>query len=58
MQQFAKRKGGKCLSEEYINAKTKLEWECRKGHRWFATPDNVTRGTWCPICRKRRNISS
>ena len=52
MQQFAIRKGGKCLSEEYVNAKTKLEWECKKGHRWFATPDNVTRerGTWCPKC--------
>jgi len=32
MQQVAKKRGGKCLSEKYVNAKTKLEWECRKGH--------------------------
>ncbi|MHA1855899.1 MAG: zinc-ribbon domain-containing protein [Promethearchaeota archaeon] len=50
IQQIAIKRGGKCLSVNYINARMKLGWECIKGHRWFATPDNVKRGTWCPKC--------
>ena len=29
MQQLAVRKGGKCLTEKYINCHTKLKWECK-----------------------------
>ena len=46
---------GKCLSPQYINARTKYEWECSKGHRWTARP-----GQWCRICvghNRRRNIT-
>ena len=50
VQKIAEERGGKCLSVNYINARMKLGWECIKGHRWFATPDNVKRGTWCPKC--------
>ncbi len=50
MQRIAKRRGGKCLSENYINCKTKLLWECKEGHQWEATPDNIKRKTWCPKC--------
>ncbi len=41
---------GKCLSEKFINTKTKLKWECNNGHVWEATPNNVKRGYWCPYC--------
>jgi hypothetical protein len=54
-QKYAKSKGGKCLSVEYIGCMANLEWECAEGHRWFATPNNVLRkdgGTWCAICVK------
>jgi len=48
---FAKQKGGNCLSKEYINKKTKLEWQCQKGHKWMATPDAIINaGRWCPEC--------
>lgn len=50
MQDLAKKQGGKCLSKRYINAKTKLRWQCKKGHIWEATPDNIKRGKWCPFC--------
>ena len=51
MQEIAEQRGGKCLSENYTNCKTKLEWQCREGHRWFSTPDNVkSGGYWCPYC--------
>lgn len=45
-------RGGKCLSNQYKNAHTKLEWQCKHGHSWVATPDKVKRGTWCPTCNK------
>ncbi len=52
MRSIASMYQGECLSNEYFNARTKLEWRCRLGHTWEATPDNVKRGGWCPICRK------
>ncbi|MCK5561674.1 MAG: zinc-ribbon domain-containing protein, partial [Thermoplasmata archaeon] len=50
MQNIAKSRGGKCLSKEYINTKTKLRWKCSEGHEWDATPNMIKNGTWCPIC--------
>lgn len=50
-QRVAKERGGACLSEEYINAKTPLEWICQNGHDWEAPSDDVLRkGTWCQEC--------
>lgn len=51
MKEIAKNKGGKCLSNAYVNAKVALQWECRKGHTFRATPDKVTQGSWCPECK-------
>jgi len=58
MQKIAKKRGGKCLSANYINSKSKLKWECKMGHQWEAIPSNVKNmGTWCPKCRKKnKNI--
>lgn len=50
MQQLAKKRGGKCLSEAYVNARTKLLWECKHGHRWRAVPRKIRQGRWCPYC--------
>ena len=50
MQTVAHTRGGNCLSEFYINARTHLYWECSRGHRWWAKPSNVRQGTWCPFC--------
>jgi len=50
MHELAVRRGGKCLSEVYINSKSKLEWQCSKGHVWKATPNNIIRKRWCRIC--------
>lgn len=52
MRILAKDKKGACLSTEYKNTKSKLEWICSKGHIWKMTPDNVKQGKWCPICAK------
>lgn len=50
MQRLAKIRGGKCLSSEYGNNKTKLEWQCKEGHRWKAVPSSVMSGSWCGKC--------
>jgi len=51
MQKHAEDKGGKCLSKVYKNAHTKLEWECKKGHKWFSVPVNIrNNNAWCPRC--------
>ncbi len=54
MREIANKRNGKCLSDRYINARTKLEWQCSKGHAWKTTPDGIKRGGWCPECAGKR----
>ncbi|WP_053180882.1 zinc-ribbon domain-containing protein [Sunxiuqinia dokdonensis] len=51
MHVLARERGGKCLSKEYKNCKTKMLWQCKHGHRFQSTPDNIKQGRWCPHCR-------
>lgn len=55
MQLIAKERGGKCLSKEYINSSTKLEWECAEGHIWQAKPSHIKDGSWCPECGNKKS---
>lgn len=50
MQAIAEKHGERCLSAHYVNANTRLEWECAEGRRWLAIPNSVKRGTWCRMC--------
>ena len=50
MRKIAKKRGGKCLSDAYVNSKTSLMWECTKGHQWEATPKSIKAGSWCKVC--------
>ena len=50
MKRIAKERGGICLSDSYVNIKTKLLWQCDKGHQWKATPGTIKSGSWCPYC--------
>jgi len=52
MHVLAKKRGGKCIADEYILNNVPIEWQCSEGHRWFAQPSNVTSGEWCPHCKK------
>lgn len=52
---FVENKNGKCLSDVFVNARTKLEFECEKGHRWFSLWSNIERNGWCPKCFLIRN---
>ena len=50
MKAIAEARGGKCLSEHYVNSQTKLKWACLAGHAWEAEPASVKQGRWCPEC--------
>jgi Zn finger protein HypA/HybF involved in hydrogenase expression len=51
LQQLAEQKSGRCLATHYVNSKTKLLWQCEKGHQWNATAFSIkTRDSWCPVC--------
>ena len=55
MQEIAKSRSGRCLSKIYEGTFVKLHWECSKKHKWWAAPQSVKRGTWCPVCGKITN---
>jgi hypothetical protein len=55
-QELAISKGGKCLSTEYKNNETYMEWKCKEDHTWFAVFNSVKqRCSWCPYCSKSRS---
>lgn len=56
MQQLAALKQGFCLSNNYIRSDIKLQWKCSNGHIWFAIPDNIRQGKWCPECKRLNTI--
>lgn len=52
-QEYAKNKGGQCLSSEYINNHTKMEWKCKNHSHpsWFSTYQSiVSNNHWCSLC--------
>ncbi len=56
-QELAANRGGMCLSETYVNARTVLQWRCADGHEWKAVPAKMKRGSWCPACANIRRRS-
>jgi hypothetical protein len=50
MRAIAHERGGRCLSEQYVNARQRLQWECGHGHVWWTSPMAIRRGCWCPSC--------
>ena len=56
MQEIAESRGGRCLSTTYVNSHTHLLFKCGNPNHppWKATPSNIRRGRWCPVCGHRR----
>lgn len=48
--QYFEKEGCLLLSTDYINAHTKLEFECSNGHRHEMTWNNFQKGERCPKC--------
>jgi len=57
MHSIAKKRLGFCLSVKYKNTNSHLKWQCKFGHIWKATPNNVKKGTWCPVCAGKVGFS-
>jgi hypothetical protein len=59
MHALAKSRGGKCLSDTFVNFHVPLRWRCAEGHEWSAEPNNIIgrgrkEGSWCPKCARKR----
>lgn len=55
---LAAEKDGKCLSVEYKNNKTNMQWECSLGHTWVATYDNISNANhWCHECGGTKKLT-
>lgn len=50
---IAIKRKGKCLSKYYLGSNVKMEFECKKGHKWLASPDKIKQNKWCPHCSKK-----
>jgi hypothetical protein len=50
VQAIAAARGGRCLSDTYVNHRTKLQWQCHRGHVWSTTPQVILKGHWCKEC--------
>lgn len=49
--EYAISRNGVCLSAEYENAHTKMEWRCSVGHRWFGGFGQMkSKRSWCDKC--------
>jgi hypothetical protein len=48
--QLAQKLGEVCLSHRYVNAKTRLLWQCKNGHSKVAVYSAVLRGHGCKQC--------
>ena len=46
----AARRGGKLLTETYVDSLTLMDWECAQGHQWRAVAHSIRQGHWCKRC--------
>lgn len=46
LKEIAEKNGGKIISTEYINNKTKMEFENIFGRKFYCTPNQIKRGVW------------
>jgi hypothetical protein len=54
MKALAVAKGGVCVSESYINVKSRLRWRCAAGHEWETQASVIIAGHWCLKCESLR----
>ena len=47
---YAKFRGGRCLSTVYLGARANYRFRCAHGHEWEASGTNIYAGKWCGAC--------
>lgn len=50
IQNIARERGGRFLSNEYSGNSIPYFWRCAHGHEWKATVSGIRGGSWCPEC--------
>lgn len=50
IQKQIRKRGGRLLSSEYKNNKSKIFIQCGKKHIWQTTWGTIQKGHWCPEC--------
>lgn len=56
-QDIARKKEGKCISREYKNNRTRLEFECKAGHKFKKRPSSIKEERWCPECAENKKLT-
>jgi len=54
LHQWAQKKKGKCLTDEYLGFDELYEWQCKKNHKWPASWSSIKGGTWCAECSQKK----
>jgi len=59
MHLLAEEKGIKFLSKEYLGVSELHQWECSKGHNWYAQPSNIKYIPYgkCPKCSGKAKLT-
>jgi hypothetical protein len=58
LMKIANSRGGTCLAAQYVSCNAKVAWQCREGHEWKASAQNIiANGSWCPFCWAKRRTS-
>lgn len=57
LQNIAKNKKGKLLTNVYLGYHIRHQWECSKGHIWETTPSKIKQGRWCHECNTRKKLN-
>lgn len=47
---IAESRGGKCLTDTYVNCFEPMKWQCQFGHTWVTPGSNIKQGRWCHVC--------
>ena len=54
---LARRNGGGLLSNEYVNTRVPISWQCAEGHGWSSSLNSVKDGgSWCPVCAWQKRL--
>ena len=48
--EYAKFRGGRCLSTAYLGARANYRMRCAQGHEWEALGTSLYAGKWCGVC--------
>lgn len=51
LRKLADSRGFTLISKKYKTMKTKYEWQCPEGHKWFGQACNIQQGRGCPYCK-------